>query len=185
MEVCHLPSLLWCHNFVCLRNHVLGLLPTHPLTQCHKISSFFFGRLPLVDDWKLVDAWTLGTIGKFFLNPLIHTLLIIAKTSIFVFKKWLKLLWNKGRGSQIFWDSSHNVWNFFYIFLLASHNRIYICPNCDFSLCTSISWTLSLSLLGILKRVLVNLLETHPVKNFQLSCVVKVCKNQLKFPRLE
>merc|ERR1712130_637265 len=30
-----------CHNIFCERNHVLKLLPTHPLTDCHKIYSFF------------------------------------------------------------------------------------------------------------------------------------------------
>ena len=34
------------------------------------------------------------------------------KTLIFKFRKWLKLLWNRGRFS-IFGDSSHLLWNFF------------------------------------------------------------------------
>ena len=32
-------------------------------------------------------------------------------TSIFKFRKWLKLLWNRGRGFSIFGDSSQQLWN--------------------------------------------------------------------------
>ena len=42
-----------CHNFFWERNHVLSLLPTHPLTGYHKISSFFWkASLTLFGMWS-------------------------------------------------------------------------------------------------------------------------------------
>ena len=51
----------------------------------------------------------------------LQTLNNCKKTSIFKFQKWLKLLWNRGKGGFfIFGDSSQLLWNFFPFFLVAS-----------------------------------------------------------------
>ena len=50
--------------------------------------------------------------------PLIHRLLIIAKkTLIFKLRKWLKLLWNRGRGGgSPFLEIVHNCCEIFFLF---------------------------------------------------------------------
>ena len=45
-----------CHNFFLERNHVLSLLPTHPLTDCHKISRFFWQASLNLNGYPIVVA---------------------------------------------------------------------------------------------------------------------------------
>ena len=53
-----------CHNFFWERNHVLSFPPTHPLTGCHRISSFF------LEGFSKYGTWGQDNFQSFNLVPI-------------------------------------------------------------------------------------------------------------------